>query len=116
MSPSVSLHQDWDAHLKLQDSKWGQPAGPALWANGMPLASATDWQETVALNQWHTLHLSYDGDQTVRCWIDGTLIAQQDSAPNRSRRQDWMLRLGGFDGDIDEVRISNSNRPVYTAQ
>jgi hypothetical protein len=104
--PIISLHQDWDAHLQLEDSKWGtSPKGPRLFANGGTLANAQQWADAVALNQWHLLQISYDGAGTVSSWIDGAPLSAITVAPNADRNRHWTLTLGNFDGDIDELHI-----------
>ncbi|MGI9239358.1 MAG: LamG-like jellyroll fold domain-containing protein, partial [Verrucomicrobiales bacterium] len=107
--PIIALHQDWDAHLQIEDSKWGSaPAGPRCFASGGTLADAQQWADAVAPNSWHHLRISYDGVGTIDLWIDGILINRITTPPNIGRSDDWTLTLGNFDGDIDELLISRS--------
>ena len=110
--PVIALHQDWDAHLQLEDSKWGtNPKGPKMFANGGVLANAQQWADAAPLNQWHLLQISYDGVGTVSTWIDGTPISAISVAPNAGRSSDWTLTLGNFDGDLDEIHIHSIPAP-----
>ncbi len=107
--PIIALHQDWDSHLQLEDSKWGTaPAGRGYFSSGGILADAQQWVEAVAPNAWHHLRISYDGSGTIALWIDGNLINSIPTSPNTARSTDWTLTIGNFDGDIDELLISRS--------
>ena len=103
--PIVDLAQEWDNHFSLRDRKWGSnPFGPNLSANASQVLTAQEIESLLAPNQWHLLQISYDGSNgeiTVR--IDGTIAATATDFLTTSRTNDWLLTLGNFDGDIDEV-------------
>lgn len=110
--PVIALHQGWDAHLQLEDSKWGSnPRGPELFAAGAVLANAQQWSSAATLNQWHHLQISYDGVGTVSSWLDGAPLSAVNISLNVDRNSDWTLTLGNFDGDIDELHIHTIAAP-----
>jgi len=107
--PLIALHQEWDTHLQLEDSKWGSnPTGPRYYASGGELANGQQWANSVTINTWHKVQISFDGQQTVDLWVDGVLINSLAVSPNIDRSNNWTLTLGNFDGDLDELLISRS--------
>jgi hypothetical protein len=106
--PVISLYQDWDSSLQIQDGKWDSPAGPMAEAGQITILSSRQWNGLMTLNSWHKLKLTMDDTGQVDCWIDGAL-ASSCSTLNMDfgRTTPWTFTLGNFDGDIDEVRISN---------
>jgi endoglucanase len=112
-SPIIELHQDWNAELKLYDNKYpvqGEPIGPTV--NGSlstVIVNATQWQNAVPLNAWRKFKLTFAADGTARCYINDTQIGTAMTSIDAARNSPptWTITLGNFDGDIDEVRISN---------
>ncbi|MEM7386292.1 MAG: Ig-like domain-containing protein, partial [Verrucomicrobiota bacterium] len=110
--PIVTIEQDFDSSLGLEDRKWAtNPKGPRIEANNIEVLSPADVQALAPPGQWHLLQISFDGEDRVRCWINGELVSTTTSSPNLGRIQDWLLTLGNFDGDIDEVLIRQSPEP-----
>ncbi|MEM7383637.1 MAG: Ig-like domain-containing protein, partial [Verrucomicrobiota bacterium] len=113
--PIVSLEQSWDSGVTLKDNKWAKnPKGPSLRTHNTELLSRQQWQAEAAFGQWHLIQVAFDGNNTVRCWIDGELVRTVNRKPNFSRTNNWILTLGNFDGDIDEVLIRQSPDPAET--
>ena len=107
--PVIALHQEWNAHLVVEDPKWGtDPRGPEVAASGPILVTAQQWAAAVSLGQWHQVRIEYDGAQTVTCSIDGVVVSSGGLAPDVERNSDWTLTLGNFDGYLDEVFITRS--------
>ena len=112
-SPIISLTQEWDASLSLNDRKWGSdPYGPEIVAGSLIFVDAQTWAALAPSNAWHRVTLTYDGRQTVECVIDGILAGSATVYPNDGRTNDWQFSLGNFDGDIDDVRISSVDRGI----
>jgi hypothetical protein len=106
--PVVSLAQDWDSSLQVEDGKWNSPAGPSVLAGPDTVLSSQQWASLMTPNVWHYVKITLDAKGQVSCWIDGTEAAT-GLAPdmNYKRKAPWSLTLGNFNGDIDEVRISD---------
>jgi hypothetical protein len=60
----------------------------------------------MALNTWHHIQITLDPSGGSQVRIDdapaGNLLS---TAPSYGGSQDWVLTLGNFDGEIDELRI-----------
>jgi len=106
--PIVSLYQNWDSSLQLEDEKWGVPASPAVIAGQDTILSTRQWSDLVCPNAWHRLKITLSASGQVSTWIDGTEVASESAANmNFARMTPWTLTLGNFNGDIAEVRVSN---------
>ena len=106
--PVISLYQDWDISLQLEDGKWNMPAAPSLEAGQNTILSSWQWNGMVSLNAWHKLKITLNAQGQVTCWIDGILAATASAANmDYGRTIPWVFTLGNFDGDVGEVRISN---------
>ena len=104
----ISLVQNYDTEIELRDGKWNSPAGPCLFVPGSTtVVSSAQWNSAISFNGWHSLKIVFDPAGSSRCYIDGNLISNNPATFNYTRSNDWTLTLGNFDGDIDEVRISN---------
>jgi uncharacterized repeat protein (TIGR03806 family) len=107
--PVISLSQEWDSSLELQDAKWGtSPKGPRIVSADIPIATAAQWAAAAPLNQWAHLQISFNGTNTVSAWINGQPAGSLTLAPNKFRDNNWTLTLGHFRGDIDEVVVHRS--------
>jgi hypothetical protein len=79
---------------------------------GLILSSAA-WAQYVTLNTWHAIKITVASDGFSRIYIDdmttpkGTLSWQPNFNHGPSDVPSWCLVIGNFDGDIDELRISN---------
>jgi hypothetical protein len=105
-----------------QASQWGlyystglTPNTPMVYANPAVMLDNWQWNQMVTLNAWHKLTITYDPagiPAITRVYIEGvqTPRACSTSAPIYDPNTPWTLTLGNFDGDIDEVRISNTIR------
>ena len=111
--PIITLRQDWDASMSINDRKWGtNPFGPEVVAGTLIFVDAQTWDALAAPNAWHRITLTYDGRQSVECLIDGVVAGSAVVYPNDTRTSDWLLTLGNFDGDIDDVRVSSVDRGI----
>ncbi|MDB6132238.1 MAG: hypothetical protein JWM59_481, partial [Verrucomicrobiales bacterium] len=109
--PVISLWQDWDTVLEVKDGIYNSPSCPFVYGGSNCVVSPEHWSSLVSLNRWHRIRMTLYADSTVKCFIDGVL-AGSGPAPafNPGRTSDWVLRLGSFEGDIDEARISRATR------
>ncbi len=104
----ISLFQNYDTSLVVQDGKWNSPAVPAVLAGALTPLTAAQWNSLVTLNTWHKLKLTLDATGQFTVYIDGVQAATTSAAGmNFKRTTPWTLSLGNFDGDVDEVRVSN---------
>jgi hypothetical protein len=51
------------------------------------------------------LKVTFDSTGTTTVFVDDRPFTST-AAPNMGRVNDWILTIGNFDGDVDEVRIS----------
>ena len=107
----ISLYEDWDARLEVYDPIYpasGQPIGPTVVGYEWDvITSASQWQNAVSLNAWHKFKVTFAANGAANCYIDGSLVSSVTTSMYVPRSSAWAIRLGNFDGDIDEVRISN---------
>jgi hypothetical protein len=66
-----------------------------------------NWNDWVPLNTWSHIQIHLDAQGFSHLLVNGNEVAHLDNAPNYSTSFDWVLSLGNFDGDIDELRISH---------
>ncbi|MGK0186640.1 MAG: mono/diheme cytochrome c family protein [Verrucomicrobiales bacterium] len=106
--PILTLTQDWDSSLELRDKIWSSERAPSIRTGIYELVTSTQWKTLAPVGQWSTVALSYDGIGAVECRINGTVAGTTAWQPNLSRSNDWVLTLGNFDGDIDDVHIHSA--------
>ncbi len=107
----LQLVQDYDAQLTLRDSRYHSPTGPKLFGPVEAVVVESSEWNAVTMNAWHRLLITLDATNIVTCYLDGIQIGESIVAPtNRQRVGDWTLVIGNFDGDVDEVRLSNGVR------
>jgi fibronectin type 3 domain-containing protein len=109
--PVVSLYQDWDTRLEAVDGKWNSPRGPAVAVANQTLVSAEVWQDNVQPDAWHLLRIAFRANGAAEVYVDNHLIGAGAVSMNYDRTSDWWLTLGNFNGDLDEVRLSNAALP-----
>ena len=110
--PIVSLYQDWDTALEVKDGKWNNPHAPTVAAGNATVLNSGQWSSAVAMNTWSKLRVTYSPGGSTQCFINDVLISSTTANSfNPARTNPWTLTLGNFDGDLDEVRISNVVRP-----
>ena len=105
--PIVALRQTYESYLELIEGTWNEPAVPVVKSSGGEIVSDDFWAATVSTNAWHSLRMTFDVESLVEVYVDGLLLGVQPSFISPARNGDWLFTLGNFDGDIDEVRISN---------
>lgn len=88
--------------------------GAYWWQDNPPVSStildAAGWNEHVPPNTWHAIKITLDANGKSTLYVDGSEVGHLDRQPNYDRTGDWLLSLGHFDGDIDELRISKGIR------
>jgi hypothetical protein len=105
--PILSLHQHWDSALEVYQNKWGSPAAPMVHNGTLTMLTPADWNAAVSLNSWQHFKITRNAQSEFKIWIDGVCIHTSTSFPNYGRGNAWTLTIGNFDGDVDEVRLSN---------
>jgi hypothetical protein len=73
-----------------------------------PFVTGSLVKAALTLNTWHRLMITYNNSSGVtKAYVDGVLQGSSSTPPmSDTPTADWLLTLGNFDGDIDEVRIS----------
>lgn len=103
----LGIWQNADTAFQINDRKWNSPAGPSVIMNGTTLVGSSAWQAAFSLNTWHVVTLTYDHTTgAITCYVDGDLVASATDYANVSRTGNWVLTIGNFDGDIDEVILN----------
>jgi len=105
----VSLYQAYDSEWVLYYDPYQPLQAPGLYAAYYkpPIISNTNWNQFVSLNTWHLLKMTFDRTGTNIAYIDGVPRGTNGFTPYPYYGTNWTLTFGHFDGDIDEVRISN---------
>jgi Glycosyl hydrolase family 9/Cellulase N-terminal ig-like domain/Concanavalin A-like lectin/glucanases superfamily len=106
----IGLNQHWDASIQIQDGKWNIPSAPIVYCGTATMVSGTAWNTAVKFGIWHKLTLNFIAPNTFTCYVNQTLISTATVSFHQGRTNDWVLTLGNFDGDIDEVRLSDISR------
>lgn len=106
-APVVSLRQEWDNSLELRDGKWNSPAAPVVAGGNVVAVNSAAWTAACGFNTWHLLKVTISSGGSIQCTLDGTVVGSGTAATWSNRTNAWILTLGNFDGDLDEVRISN---------
>ncbi|GEM_PF-3226904 len=115
--PIVSLAQDWDTRLGVLDRKWSAMRLPRVeGSRDVVLMGEATWRDRVTLNAWHVLKITFETSGRASVYVDGVLLGSQTVSMNVGRSANWVLQLGNFDGDIDEVRVSNVARTGVAAK
>lgn len=92
------------------------PATPWIYApQAFVILNSNLWQQTITLNTWHhirvTVGSTVSGQNQTIVYVDGMAQTTNSTpAPNNNTTENWILHIGDFDGDLDEVRISNTVR------
>ena len=115
--PIISLSQDWDSYFTVLSGMWSNPMAPSFSANKYGIVSSKSWSGNITSNEWHQLRITFDDGENANFYVDNVLLGSQKAPPNYKKNSDWVLTLGNFDGDIDDVVISNfvrenSNYPM----
>jgi hypothetical protein len=106
--PVVDLYQAWDTSLELEDGKWNRPSVCDVCAGSNEIVNSQAWNDHVTLRSWHLVRMTLDQGGMITCLVDGVVVGQKTVTNlNYGRENDFTLTLGNFDGDIDEVRVSN---------
>jgi hypothetical protein len=74
------------------------------------LLNQTDDHRLITPNIWHYIKITLDSAGATHLYVDGATLGTSNIAPYHDRSDLWTLHIGDFDGDIDEVRISNAIR------
>ena len=96
----------WDTQMVFVQDKWG--VAPAFKAGAnIEVAAQTEVDLALSTDHWHDVRM-LNTLTGYELWIDGALIASAASPGDLDRwwrRPESTLRLGGFDGALDFVRI-----------
>ena len=79
--------------------------GQSTWETEPTLSFAPHW----SLDQWHHLRVVYDPNASpseMRLYIDDTLVGQGSASITANAIYHWQLRVGRFEGYVDELRVS----------
>lgn len=106
----LRLFQWWDSSLGFIQDKWLRPEKPSLLAGGNTIYTNSDWGAHITPGVWHTLKLTRFATDMINLEIDGTLVVSKLAPTQAGRTNDWLLEIGNFAGEIDELRISNIER------
>lgn len=77
------------------------------------MLTLTEWASNLSLNTWHRIRIIYSGNNnnpTTTIYIDGTFSKTISTPVAQGYSSPWTLTIGNFDGDVDEVMISNIDR------
>jgi hypothetical protein len=88
---------------------------PEIYANAFPLLNGNVLKQHLTPYTWHSVKLtltSFGTNATTCAYVDGVLLGSTNNPPIFNLNVPWTLILGGFDGDIDEVRISSNLNAV----
>lgn len=104
----VSIYQWWDMNFELRDGIWNSPAEPLLGVSVEQLVRSATWKSLVPRNAWSHFKMTQSPAGEIKCYINGELIHTATITNLKyGRTTDWTMTVGNFDGDVDEVRISN---------
>ena len=106
--PVIAMHQSWDTRLEVMDRTWNWSRSPGVeGGKNAVLVAPKVWKASVGPDAWHFLRITLDAEGRVEVYLDGILMGTGTVSMNYGRFNAWVLTLGNFDGDIDEVRVSN---------
>jgi hypothetical protein len=114
----LALRQEYNSQLNLYYASGQNPDAPKFYVNNAgagPVLSNSEWSSHITPNAWHNIRFVYKGtggNATTTVYIDGNFTKGPISTPVVATYDliDWILYLGNFDGDIDEIRISKGDR------
>ena len=88
------------------------PTAPQFYGpQGQRLIDAAHWSASVTTNTWHSLKVTVNGaGTTTMIYIDSQLFGPFTTNPSFVNGGNWILTMGDFVGDFDEIRISNTIR------
>ncbi len=106
----VGLYQNWDASMQIQDGKWNNPAAPSVYCGSSSPINSAGWNAAITRGIWQKITLNFSAPNTFTCYVNQQLVSTSTVSFNQGRTNNWTFTLGNFDGDIDEVRLSNIAR------
>lgn len=106
----VGLYQNWDASMQIQDGKWNNPAAPSVFCGSSTTINSTSWNAAITKGVWQKITLNFSAPNTFTFYVNHQLVSTSTVSFNQGRTNNWTFTLGNFDGDIDEVRLSNIAR------
>ena len=108
-----SLWQASDSQFSTYYDPNRSPNAPGFYTHRTLVVTPDEWQASVSLNSWHNIRITYTplGNATTTVYIDRTFKKTVPTPVVQTYPLlPWTLYVGNFDGDIDEVRISNIDR------
>jgi hypothetical protein len=106
-TPLISLASGWNASLALRQDKWATDSH--VCGGGRILLDSATQGNFLTPHQWHRLRITLDRTHYVVS-VDDREIARQGTADlaNWAPLRTPVLRLGNFDGWLDEVIVRSS--------
>ncbi len=117
-APVISLYQNDASMLNLAEDAHSGVEEPQLRArnpankNYVTIFSQHDSARTLTREEWHLFTTTVDANGKISVYVDNTLINAARAFFSWNESKDWTLSLGGFDGDLDELRISSGVRTM----
>ena len=112
-APILLLYANWDTQLAFIQDKWADAPHLVVGAN-QHIASAESIRAAMPLDQWHRVRILHTA-ATYELWINGQLLSSATSTADELER--WHrselidLEFGGFNGWMDDVRITRLEPP-----
>jgi len=90
------------------------PSAPSFYTHDTVVLTPDEWQANISLNTWHNIRIVYSfvgNNPTTTIYIDRT-FQKTVSTPVAQTYPflPWILYIGNFEGDVDEVRIRSTDR------
>jgi hypothetical protein len=106
----LHLYQHWDSAIGIIQDKWLKPSVPLVMAGSSTVVTNSEWNQQIQIGVWQKIKINRYTDGRVEVHRDGQLISERQAPMQEGRNTDWILQIGNFRGEIDELRISNINR------
>ncbi len=117
-APVISLYQNYDSFLNFEEEAGAGVEEPHLRARkpgnkgyGV-IFSQRDSARTLTREEWHLFTATVAANGMVSVYVDNALISAARAYFAWDEGNDWSLMLGGFDGDLDELRLSTGVRAI----
>lgn len=105
------LHQSWDSLLGINQDKWLKPAEPAIRSGNIVLTEQSEWSSFIQPGIWNHLQIVRGTNGHTTLLVNGESIKSTFSNHAWARTNDWTFTIGNLDADIDEIRVSQYERP-----
>jgi len=109
----LALRQEYNRQWTVYYEEGQSPDAPKFTAHDTDVLTRDEWNMYMTPNAWHNLRITYkavSGTPTTTVYIDGVFTKSMSTPQPNVYGNDWILTIGNFDGDTDEVRISSVDR------